>query len=528
MRVFIFLLTAWLLILPYKTEAHAFLVNSNPAPESTISQLPSKVELTFNERLEKELYSLNVLNDKGNPITKNPTKMSQNQRKLTLDLPQEKEGVFTVQYSVISSDGHPVSGAYLFTVGQPSQNNKDTVDGPAGETGHQGSEYNLASLVIRTLYYVFLLLASGWVLWKSFIPYSKKEQKEAYIKHGRLIQKVHLFLLAGFICIQASILLNGQNWAGFPDLLFHTAIGWSWLLSLAISAAGLFLTYRRTWFDLVWVILLLLAKSLNGHAAGQQMAPVTMGLDTLHLLAAALWAGGLSYLFISWKKDKDHSTFFFKRFSVAALISLMVLTLSGLVYTVFLLPRVFYLWDTAWGILLTIKVVIVILVLITGALLRSHKKRKKDRNAVHALLKVDLTLMGLILVIVALFTQLSPTPQNKPLNWDESKGGIHFETKSSVLQPGINDFSIKATSSKGKPSIEKAELRFQSIDRPKVPEIIVPLKPEKGSNGHQKIFRKSGAYPPFSGEWKMTIAVVNEDVEEILITKTIKIYELQL
>ncbi|SDN01282.1 copper transport protein [Fictibacillus solisalsi] len=526
MRVLIFLLSAWLLILPYKTEAHAFLVNSNPAPESTISQLPSKVELTFNERLEKELYSLKVLNDQGNPITKKPTKMSQNQRKLTLDLPQGKKGVFTVQYSVISSDGHPVSGAYLFTVGQPSQGNKAPSDDPAGESGHPGSEYNLAYLAIRTLYYVVLLLASGWVIWKSFIPYSEKEQKEVYIKHGRLIQRVHLFLLTGFICIQASILLNGQNWTNFPDLLFHTAIGWSWLLSFALSAAGLFLTYRRTWFDLIWVILLLLAKSLNGHAAGQQMAPVTMGLDTLHLLAAALWAGGLSYLFFSWKRDQDHSTFFFKRFSVVALISLIVLIFSGVVYTVFLLPKISYLWDTMWGIFLTIKVVIVLLVLIAGALLRFY--RKKDRNAVHALLKVDLTLMGMILVIVALFTQLNPTPQNKPLNWNESKGGIHFETKSHVLQPGINDFHIKATSSKGEPSIEKAELRFQSIDRPKVPEIIVPLKPEKGSDGHQKIFYKTGAYPPFPGEWKMTIAVVNEDVDEILITKTIKIYKLQL
>lgn len=88
--------------------------------------------------------------------------------------------------------------------------------------------------------------------------------------------------------------------------------------------------------------------------------------------------GGRTELFVDQlEKDKDHSTFFFKRFSVAALISLMVLIFSGMVYTVFLLPRIFYLWDTAWGILLTIKVVIVILVLITGALLRSHKKEKR-------------------------------------------------------------------------------------------------------------------------------------------------------
>ncbi|MDN4072080.1 copper resistance CopC/CopD family protein [Fictibacillus terranigra] len=526
LKVFILLVSAWLLFLPQQADAHAFLVQSHPSEESSLGTMPPSVKLTFNERLEKELYSLKILDDRGDVITKEP-RMSKDQRSLSVSVPSQKKGVYTVQYSVISADGHPVNGAYLFTVGNTASKGS-TPALPAGESGnHEENVYNPASWLVRTLYYIALLLASGWVLWKSFIPFTRSEQKEDYIKRGRQLQRIHLLLLAGFIGIQASGLLNGSTWNKLPDLLIHSAVGWSWMLSLAVAAAGLFLTWRRAWFDITWAALLLLAKSLNGHAAGQEMAAAAVGLDVLHLLFASVWAGGLCYLYQSSRKNQSDAAAFISRFSAAALVSLCVLIVTGVPYSLLLLPRISYIWDTAWGIFLSLKAVAVVLILITGAFLRFYLNKRNGQASVSTLLKIDLSLMAAVLIIVAVFTQLSPNPENEALNWKERKNGVRLEIHTSVLQPGANRFNVKTVTKKGEPVIEKAELQFQSLDQPSVPKIIVPLKREKGSDSRHSSYGKTGAYPPFPGKWRITIRVIDADVDEISVSKDIKIYKLQ-
>jgi copper transport protein len=66
-------------IMPSKMYAHSVLLKESTAPSSVTASSPKKVELTFNERLEKELFYIKVLDSSGNSVTSTKTQMSQNQ-----------------------------------------------------------------------------------------------------------------------------------------------------------------------------------------------------------------------------------------------------------------------------------------------------------------------------------------------------------------------------------------------------------------------------------------------------------------
>ena len=54
--------------LPQLALAHAALVRSTPAARATLSRVPARVELWFNERLEPAYSSLSVQNASGLPV----------------------------------------------------------------------------------------------------------------------------------------------------------------------------------------------------------------------------------------------------------------------------------------------------------------------------------------------------------------------------------------------------------------------------------------------------------------------------
>ncbi|MFE3176496.1 copper resistance protein CopC [Amycolatopsis sp. NPDC059090] len=97
-------------------EAHSFVESSTPAKDSELSSAPEKIVLTFNEPLDRGFTELAVLGPDGathwesaavavtGPTLSAPVK------------PLGPAGKYTVEYRVVSADGHPVSGSYSFTL----------------------------------------------------------------------------------------------------------------------------------------------------------------------------------------------------------------------------------------------------------------------------------------------------------------------------------------------------------------------------------------------------------------------------
>ena len=59
----------FILMIPQGVFAHALLEKATPAPDSQLQSPPTEIVLTFNERLEKELYSIKVFNEEGDMVS---------------------------------------------------------------------------------------------------------------------------------------------------------------------------------------------------------------------------------------------------------------------------------------------------------------------------------------------------------------------------------------------------------------------------------------------------------------------------
>jgi len=97
-------------------EAHAVLVKSSPARRATLAISPSRVELTFNERLEPAYSTLSVWADQVRVDDGKIVVGPDDPRKLSVGVPPLKKGAYAVKYRVLSVDGHLVEGTFPFDV----------------------------------------------------------------------------------------------------------------------------------------------------------------------------------------------------------------------------------------------------------------------------------------------------------------------------------------------------------------------------------------------------------------------------
>ncbi|MGV9294317.1 copper resistance CopC family protein [Amycolatopsis sp. NPDC003676] len=97
-------------------EAHSFLESSTPAKDSELSVAPAKIVLTFNEPLDRGFTELAVLGPDGATHWESAAATVTGPALSAPVKPLGPAGKYTVQYRVVSADGHPVSGAYSFTL----------------------------------------------------------------------------------------------------------------------------------------------------------------------------------------------------------------------------------------------------------------------------------------------------------------------------------------------------------------------------------------------------------------------------
>lgn len=93
-------------------EAHARLIAASPAANAAVAS-PSKVELTFSEKLEPKFSSAKLSNAAGAVAAKSSAR-----GKVMVATPGKPlaAGLYTVDWQILSADGHKITGAYKFTV----------------------------------------------------------------------------------------------------------------------------------------------------------------------------------------------------------------------------------------------------------------------------------------------------------------------------------------------------------------------------------------------------------------------------
>jgi methionine-rich copper-binding protein CopC len=127
MKKFAVLLAA-LLMVPVYANAHAGVVATSPSQDQVVTTMPTEISVTFSEELleisDKEVNTLTVADPDGalienlNPRVEGPT--------LIATLPaadnesgEYPSGLYTVNYRVVSADGHEVTDSYTFSLNAP-------------------------------------------------------------------------------------------------------------------------------------------------------------------------------------------------------------------------------------------------------------------------------------------------------------------------------------------------------------------------------------------------------------------------
>jgi methionine-rich copper-binding protein CopC len=94
--------------------AHSLLLESTPAANATLAAPPTRLALRFNNRIEKSLSWVRLLDARG-VVTRLALAPDDGPAdRLTALVPPLAPGAWRVEWQVLSTDGHVVSGRFEF------------------------------------------------------------------------------------------------------------------------------------------------------------------------------------------------------------------------------------------------------------------------------------------------------------------------------------------------------------------------------------------------------------------------------
>lgn len=408
-------------------SGHAVVIEETPTPNSILEIPPSEVKVRFNSKIEKN-FTIKLIDENQLEIKPTSSEITIDQREIKIKLPTLEGGNYFVEYYVISSnDGHPIEGSFMFQVAQVNPpetqvnpaNEPDTTDtgltpskkdeiNSTKETLQKSSNINLSEIfiyVLRAIYYIGLLVLIGWVIYRRIVQSYSDELKKKYLFWGVILQMLHLVGLISVFLVQLNIFSsNGLSFAF--EFTFETTFVVGWFVSLLLALVGFVFLFKKFWFDYLWVALLVICKSLSGHSLEFDPSYLLVLINSIHLLAASIWAAGLTFIIVFWRKQKLYIKSFLPRFSQHALYSFIVLTLTGTLTTILFLPSVDYLLTT-WGVVLLTKILLIFSVILIALTIRSKSKNKSITD-LEGWLKIDFYLMIIILIVVSILTYLNP------------------------------------------------------------------------------------------------------------------------
>ena len=115
MRPLLALTTLVVLACAGPAAAHSLLLGATPAPDAVLTAAPLHVHLRFNNRIEKSLSRVRLVDERGAVAA---ALIDSRDRaaadSVVVRVPPLAPGAWRVEWQVFSTDGHVVSGSYGF------------------------------------------------------------------------------------------------------------------------------------------------------------------------------------------------------------------------------------------------------------------------------------------------------------------------------------------------------------------------------------------------------------------------------
>ncbi|MFC8434314.1 copper resistance protein CopC [Streptomyces sp. NPDC057253] len=362
-------------------SAHAALRATDPEDGTVLKSAPRSITLTFTESVGLLDDSFRVLTPEGERLkTGEAAHGTGGSDTASVSLPAKlAQGTYTVAWRVVSADSHPVSGAFTFSVGKPSPATVVVDTGPTEDPATE-SLFNMG----RYLAYLAAALLIGTAVFLTACrpPDPAPLRRLLWAGWGTLLGST-LFLLV----LRAPYEAGTGPASAFSLKAFERTLGTRPGEALLVRAALLLVAYffvvrllrlgesrlSRPWqaAGAVLAVGLALTWAAAEHASAGIQVPVAMTSAVLHVLAMAVWLGGLAaLLMLLHRVPSQLPPAVVTRFSRLAFTAVTVLVVTGVYQSWRGLGSWSEITGTTYGHLLVFKLIAVTLLLTAARMSR--------------------------------------------------------------------------------------------------------------------------------------------------------------
>jgi copper transport protein len=362
-------------------SAHASLVSVDPPDGARLDQGPSRITLVFSEAVSADLGGVRVIGPDGTSVHEGAAAVDRTTVTIGVadDLP---DGTYVVSYRVISEDGHPVRGGSVFGVGDAAVDS-----GALGRVTDEGGDqrWEIVGHVGRAFAYGGVLLAAGGAAFLALAHRGGDERR-------RLERVILLFTAIGAVTSLVALrVLAALGTGQGPGSLFDegvlgdvTAEGVGAALLVCVVGLAVLAGALRRW-PLAAVVGGAAASAsfaLTGHTRVGPTSTLATVADVAHLLAVAVWTGGLVLLWWTLRirrrawaaagaeapspdqvRDAGETT---RRFSTLATGAIVAVGVAGGALSWSEVRSLEALTSTRYGLFLVAKVAVVVAIAVMG------------------------------------------------------------------------------------------------------------------------------------------------------------------
>jgi len=425
--------------------AHTFLVGSDPSDGSRLASSPGVARLQFDQPVSASLSRVELRGARSGRVS--GVAVSASGSTLVATLPKLERDSYLLDWQAVSADDlHPSSGAITFAVGvagvtSPTNGRRATAtvveDPSTKEVLVRWIDFGALAGLIGALTLALLCVPSARRRGASGVDELERRLLGIAVVSGIAA----LWTGVGLLLVQASAI-------GSPgEVLVGTHYGNAWiareLLLAALVAGGLLTAHRgrrprQSAAIFVAAALLAFALAANSHSASARgVISVATGALALHVLSAAVWAGGLCALAICLTgrrravRDRGSALLVLRSFGGVAVLGVAALVITGIYTAGVDVASPEALVTTLYGRTLLVKTAVFVALALVGLsnALLVQTGRGQSRSLARGLRAEALLVLAILFpVAVLLSTAPARAPRLDPTRVAAAEGSVELRS----------------------------------------------------------------------------------------------------
>ncbi|MGA0118103.1 MAG: copper resistance CopC/CopD family protein [Ilumatobacteraceae bacterium] len=510
------------LLVPSAVSAHAVLDSSTPLPSSVLESSPSEIRLDFNETIENSLLSIQLFDSEQRDVSIGKAQRSESDLSVAVaSVPRLGNGVYVVVWRAVSADGHPVSGAFPFEIGNTSNVDANELLTRVLQGLETDSPLGGPLAIARFLAYAAVIMLIGCV---AFTWGSKEFVSPALVMWLRRSVMAFAVGSLGILLLQGPYAV-GRGWSAITDSglladVLPTRLGIASVVRcvLAVMWGLLVVSMSRNterWWKIIALVTALTSVvtfSVSGHASAASLPGVFAVVIATHLVAVSVWVGSFFAAVVIRREESV------ARLSRLATVAMPVVIITGVVEALHLMDGVSQILDSRYGTYLLLKVAVIGVCLVIGYGLR--RRMKSGRPTVTQSLFVEAVLLVAVIAITAFMVGTSPTATASSSNtFSATQIQSDIVADFSILPTRVGAAEIHVYLTPPGGSLEPVDdvlmsFKLPSRDIPSIPVDLIEIGPNHWSGVMQF---------PYAGEWSMEARVQPQPNFTLLYTATVPI-----